>query len=452
MTASRQTGAIIALAVLWGVTALWGIGQVRDLRQADVLLQNKYGRAFYETKQRTKNVEALLSKGLVSGSPDQMDAILSDLWYNANSAQENLSQLPVSHDVVARTSKFLSQVGDYAYTLTKSNQDGALSDKDWGTMQQLYRTSVSLNQEMSTVEREAAAGSFHWTEVQGGLGQTLPQGPVSSADRSFRNMETQLHELPVLVYDGPFSDHIEQMKPLGLAGGMVTLDQAKAIAGRFADLAGATVQQTVLANEVQGKIPSYSIQLRIDNNPADAITVNVSKQGGQVVSLLNPRTVSISKLNDGQALTAAGAFLNSRGLTGFVPTYTLRSQNIATIAFAYKQGNVMIYPDQIKLQVALDNGQVLGYEALGYLTAHHQRVIAAPAITAAQAKSKLSPRVQAQSERLALIPTSSKGEVLTYEWKTMLGNDVFLVYINAKNGEEEQILKLLNVPNGTLTL
>jgi hypothetical protein len=79
-------------------------------------------------------------------------------------------------------------------------------------------------------------------------------------------------------------------------------------------------------------------------------------------------------------------------------------------------------------------------------------VIAAPVISATEARSRLSPRVQALSERLALIPTSSKGEVLTYEFKTKLGNNVFLVYINAQNGEEEQILKLLNMPNGTLIL
>jgi spore germination protein len=452
MKPRRLQAAVAALAVLWGVTVWWGIGQVRELRQADVLLQNKYGRAFYETTQRTKNVEALLSKGLVSGSPDQMDAILSDLWYNANSAQENLSQLPVSHDVVARTSKFLSQVGDYAYTLTKSNKAGALNDKDWGTMQQLYQSSVSLNKEMSRIQQESAAGSFHWTEVQSGLKETLPQGPVSGADKSFRNVEGQLHELPVLVYDGPFSDHIEQMQPQGLTGGLVTLDQAKDLAGRFADLGGATVQQTTLAGEVQGKIPSYTIQLLTGNKPTDVITVDVSKQGGQVVSLLNPRTISATRLNDQQALTRAGDFLNSRGLTGFVSTYALREQNIATISFAYKQGNVVIYPDQVKLQVALDNGQILGYEALGYLTSHHQRVLAAPAISPETAKSKLSPRAQVLSERLSLIPTSSKGEVLTYEFKTKLGNDVFLVYINAQTGDEEQILKLVNLTNGTFTL
>ncbi len=33
-----------------------------------------------------------------------------------------------------------------------------------------------------------------------------------------------------------------------------------------------------------------------------------------------------------------------------------------------------------------------------------------------------------------------------------LADGDFLVYINAQSGEEEHILKLLNLPNGTLTL
>lgn len=452
MKTSRSTVAIVALAILWGATALWGISQVRAERQTDVLLQNKYSRAFYDTLQRTKNVEALLSKGLVSGSPDQMDAIYSDLWYNANAAQENLNQLPVSHNVVAKTSKFLSQVGDYAYSLAKSNKTRSLSDKNWQMMQQLYQTSVSLNREMSTIERQSAAGTFHWTEVQSGLAKKLPQGSINSVDRSFRQLETRLQELPVLVYDGPFSDHIDKIEPQGLTGGQVSLDQAKQMAQRFADLGGAAVQQTVVAGEVKGKIPSYSLALRTGNGPKDTITVDVSKQGGHVVFLLNPRTVAAAKLTDDQARTQALSFLNSRGLTSFMPTYTLREQNVLTISFVSTQGAVVVYPDQIKLQVALDNGQVLGYEALGYLISHHQRVLPSPNLTAAQAKAKLSPRIQVLSERLALIPTTSKGESLAYELKTKLADETFLVYINAQSGEEEHILKLLNLPNGTLTL
>ncbi len=168
--------------------------------------------------------------------------------------------------------------------------------------------------------------------------------------------------------------------------------------------------------------------------------------------MLNPRMVTTTRLSDDEAVARAQEFLNARGLTSFMPTYTLREQNVLTLSLVYKQDNVVIYPDQLKLQVALDNGQVVGYEAMGYLTSHHQRVITVPTLTQAKAKSKLSPRIQALSQRLALIPTSSKGEVLAYEFKTKLANDVFLVYINAASGEEEHILKLLNLPNGTLTL
>jgi spore germination protein len=452
MKASRQAIAIIALVVIWGATALWGLSELQARRQYDVVLQNKYSRAFYETMQRTKNVEALLSKGLVSGSSNQMDVLFSDLWYNANSAQDNLSQLPVSHEVVARTAKFLTQVGDYAYSLARTNKAGSLNDKDWQTMQQLYQTSVSLNREMSGVQHSAAIGTWHWTEIRSGLNQLLGRGQASDADDSFRNMETQLHELPVLVYDGPFSDHIDQMEPQGLSGGLVTLEQAKDIAGRFTDLGGATVQQTTLSSEIRGKIPSYSLQLRTGVGAADIITVDVSKQGGHVVFILNPRRPAAATLSDEQARAKAEEWLTSRGLTGFVPTYTLKEQNILTISFAYRQGDVIIYPDLIKVQVALDNGQILGYEAMGYLTSHRQRALPAAAISMDRARGRLSSRVQVLSQRLALIPTSAKGELLAYEFKTKLGKETFLVYINAENGEEEQILKLLDLPNGTLTL
>ena len=194
--------------------------------------------------QGTRNVEALLSRGLVSNSPAQMDAILSDLWYNANSAQANLSQLPLSHDVVARTSKFLSQVGDYSYSLAKSNKTKNLSTTDWSAMQRLYKTSVSVNQEISTVAQQASAGAFHWTEIQGGLNQQLTKGAASSADTSFRNLDAELHELPTMVYDGPFSDHIEKMVPQGLTGDDHP-GSSQSIAGDFADLGGVKVQRTV---------------------------------------------------------------------------------------------------------------------------------------------------------------------------------------------------------------
>ena len=78
-----------------------------------------------------------------------------------------------------------------------------------------------------------------------------------------------------------------------------------------------------------------------------------------------------------------------------------------------------------------------------------------PAITAEQALQSVNPSLTVLSERLALIPTSGQNEVLTYEFQARAGEDAdaqkVLVYINASTGAEEQILLLLETPEGTLT-
>ncbi|HHW42192.1 MAG TPA: germination protein YpeB [Syntrophomonadaceae bacterium] len=450
---SRQTLAIAALSVLWGLTALWGIGQLNARRQADALLQNKYNRAFYESLQRTKNVEALLSKGLASANTEQMDTLFSDLWYNANAAQENLHQLPLSHNVVARTSKFLAQVGDYAYSLAKRNRSQPLSDKDWKTMQRLYSTAVSVNRQMALVDREARTGRLRWKEVTGGLSSRLPrQSLTTAADQSFRRVDAQLQEVPVLLYDGPFSDHIQRRTPLGLTGDMITSGQAQQIARRFVDFAGTAPGSAKVVRNIGGKIPAYSIEFRTGTKTADVIRVDVSKKGGHVVYYLNSRSVPQVKISDDRARILAQNFLTSRGIKNMVPTYTLRERNILFVNFAYKQDNVIVYPDLMKVQVALDNGQILGYEALGFLMSHHRRDLPAPKLTMEQARAKVSPRLQVLSERMAVVPTTGLNEVLTYEFKARLGEDTFLVYINALTGDEERIFKLIRLPNGTLTL
>ena len=55
-------------------------------------------------------------------------------------------------------------------------------------------------------------------------------------------------------------------------------------------------------------------------------------------------------------------------------------------------------------------------------------------------------------EGLAVIPTEWESEVLCYEFKGKNENQEFLVYINAENGKEEDILIITNTPNGTLTM
>ena len=117
------------------------------------------------------------------------------------------------------------------------------------------------------------------------------------------------------------------------------------------------------------------------------------------------------------------------------------------------QDDVIIYPDLIKVKVALDNGEILGLETSGYLNNHIEtRDLSKIKIQIEQARQTINPDLEIGSEGLAVIPTEWKTEILCYEFKGKVEDREFLVYINAENGREEDVLMITNTPNGTLTM
>ena len=80
-------------------------------------------------------------------------------------------------------------------------------------------------------------------------------------------------------------------------------------------------------------------------------------------------------------------------------TYYLNQEGISTINFAYKQDDVFVYPDLIKVKVALDNGEILGIESTGYLNSHQERTLKTPQITIEEAKQNLNPNLEILKRR-----------------------------------------------------
>ena len=136
-------------------------------------------------------------------------------------------------------------------------------------------------------------------------------------------------------------------------------------------------------------------------------------------------------------------------------TYYTKQSGIVTINYAYYQEldgqQVVMYPDLIKVKVALDNGEVLGMESTGYLNSHHERDLAEIKITKEEAKKNINPNLEILSEGLAVIPTEWKTEIFCYEFRGKVQDREFLVYINVETGKEEDILIILNTENGVLT-
>ena len=261
-------------------------------------------------------------------------------------------------------------------------------------------------------------------------------------------MESDFPELPSLIYDGPFSEHIAGRTPAMLEGREdVTQDEARLAAARFLDL---KPELFTLVSAGSGRLPTYSFSAMVDGGE---LYVEVTRRGGLVVELLHSRPVESAALSREEAVAAAAAFLTSRGYPNMTESYFIDQCNVLTINFAAQQGEVLCYPDLVKVSVALDNGRVVGFESEGYLMNHTLRDLPRFPVSLGKAQAALSPELDILSHRLALIPTGGEYEVLTHEFKCQSadGRHV-LVYINAQTGQEEKILILLEDESGTLVI
>ena len=115
------------------------------------------------------------------------------------------------------------------------------------------------------------------------------------------------------------------------------------------------------------------------------------------------------------------------------------------------EGDTILYPDLVKLQLSMRDGRVIGADAKGYLKNHRARAIGDIALNAQQAMERVGSRLTAESARLCVIPKNKK-EYLCYEISATDGEDQFLSYIDARTGVERDLMRVLNEDNGRLVM
>ena len=165
----------------------------------------------------------------------------------------------------------------------------------------------------------------------------------------------------------------------------------------------------------------------------------------------NNRDVHEEKISQEEANEIGKKFLEEKGFPSMKETYFTKLDNIVTVNYAYEYDGIIAYPDLIKVKIALDNGEMLGMEAQGYLNSHTSREFNDVELSIDDAREKINENLEILSEGRAIIPTEWKSEILCYEFKGKVDDTDFLVYVNALTGKEEDILVIINTPNGILT-
>ena len=265
---------------------------------------------------------------------------------------------------------------------------------------------------------------------------------------TFDVVEENFHEYTGLIYDGAFSEHLTSTEKRGLTGDEIDEETAKQKAEEF--IGKDKIKNTQNNGFVEnGDIPVYRFEMT--TNDDQLIGISISKKGGHVVLLNSNRDIGEEQIDEQEAIAKGKEYLTNKGFANMQETYYMKQDGFITINFAYKQGDVVMYADLIKVKVALDNGEIIGIETSGYLNNHYERNITTGKISIENARKQISANAQITSEGLAMIPTEWKTEKFCYEFKGKIENTDFIAYINAETGEEEDILIVTNTENGTIT-
>ena len=419
-----------------------------EYRQAS---ENQYNMAFYELVDYVQNVETYLAKSLISSSPEHGAETLTHVWREANLAQAYLSRLPIDSVELEKTAKFLNQVSDYSYSLSRKNiYNEELTEEDLKNLEDLHNYSVELRNTLDQLSADINDGRIKWGELTKKGEVAFAQEVSNISKNSFSNLEENFHEYSGLIYDGAFSEHMTSSQKKGLTGDNIDEEKAKQIATDFIGKDGA--QEINLSGKSENTdIITYDFSVKVNNENEENMNISITEKGGHVLLMNYNRNVEAELISQEEADKIGKQFLEDRGLNNMKETYYLKQDGIVTINYAYKQDEVTVYPDLIKLKIALDNGEVMGIETKGYLNSHEERKIPEVKITKEKAKESLNKNLEITSESLAIIPTEWQTEVLCWEFKGKVNDTDFLVYVNAETGKEEDILVITNTPNGTLT-
>ncbi len=388
------------------------------------------------------NISSDLEKTIYVSTPTMLSKLSAELWRESSNAKNYLSMLPTGDTEINNIYKFLSQIGEYVMSLERKSSSGEkLSDKEREELKNLYDYSEKLNLKINQMCHDMQYGSLTFENPD--ISIMTDNNDISNIGESFNDTEQTMTDIPTLIYDGPFSDHLLQSESKALKGlKEVSEEEAKKIADRINPYQD---EKLITMEKEDGDLPCYVFK-------GERITIGITQKGGRPCYMLNSDFSGEIKTDYNTAVKTAKAFLDKIGYENMKETYYYTDDGVCTVNFAYTEGNTVIYTDLIKVNVCLETGKVLSFDASGYLYNHTDKRETSSKISIEQAENILNDSLEIIDTQKCIIPTEWGTENLCYEIHCRTDNDrELLVYIDCLTGEEDNILILLYSDGGVLT-
>lgn len=403
-------------------------------RQIDAI----YNRAYFDLLDGASDLGINLRKISVSNSKSMQQALLYEVWSASELASGNLATFKADDEGILKAQKFVNQLGDYSHTLALRLASGkSLSAQDRATLAKMGEVADEYQRALENVQNNLDDADLDLSD----------DGALDVFVGSFSAFAEPSFEYPEMIYDGPFSSALENREPKGLCGNDITAEQgAELVAKHLRTLDVADVRFVSVSD---GDIKTLDYTARIGGESA---YVQIAEKGGMLVCFNSRGDAQPTAITEASKTCQERAldFAESAGFEDVAVVWSSSADGECVINLAPMQEGVILYPDLVKVKVRESDNSVIGLDASHYVFNHCQRALPAPEISLETATQSVSiPAIR--EGRLALIPLRETREVLAYEFECHQ-NGVYYIYIDARTGEEVNILYVIQDDMGARTI
>ncbi len=429
------------LTVAIAATGYWGYTEHQEKNAILIKAENNYQRAFHQLTYHIDQLNDEIGSALAMNSKKSLSPSLAEVWRIASNARSDVGQLPLSLMPFNKTEEFLSKIGDFSYRVAVRDLDKEpLTKEEVDTLRQLHKKSGEIKKELRRVQSLALKNNLRWMDVELALASEDEPMDNTIVD-GFKTVEKNIEDESEVKWGSTEEIQIRDKTNLNkyLSGKPISANKAKEIALKFI---GSKKSPANVKVDETNKNSNYAVyNVTIDRSNDETIYMDISKKGGHPIWMLSSRDIKENKIGLNEATKRAEKFLKEKGFKNMTLADSNQFDQVGILTFVRFKDGIVYYPDSVTVKVALDDGSIVGYEGINYLTSHKKRTLPNKTISVEKAKKQVNPNVSIHEEQLALIENEGK-EVLCYEFIGTIDDDTYRMYINATNGEEEKVEKL----------
>lgn len=369
-------------------------------------LNNSYNESLDELANYLTDMSETLKNESYTANPQQMRIFANKLSANAACAKSALERLPVSSQYTSGLYRFLSQAGEYSQYLAAVSQK-TLSDDEQKALDELYNYAKTMSAAVSDIQAVAAEQTTGWWADEAAYRLKAAQGKadLSEIEKYASEVSKSTDDYAKINYDGANSDHL-------LNGTARLIENESEIsqdnaAQKASEIMGVKRSDCKLLSTDNGNVKVYLFK---SGTKQAAITA----KGGELYYMTDYRESGSQKIDRVQAKNKAVQFVSEHYGNDFRLFDSEVESDQCVFSFAYVQDGVICYPDEIKVGVALDNGEIMNVQAHGYVHNHQERDIKF-ANDEQAAKKAISNKLLVDSAAKCVINVDSDREYCCYE-------------------------------------